>query len=164
MPRPRRAARPSPIPPTPPLPASDSQLDFGPLPGLVGYAMRRKQVAVFADFIATLAELGLRPAQFSVLLLIERNPGRRQSEIAEALGIQRPNFVAMMEEMDRRGLTRRLTSEADRRSYVLELTDSGRTLLERATALVREHEARITRNLSRDEVDRLLALLARIAT
>lgn len=164
MPRPRRAARPSPDPTSPPPPSPDTHLDLGPLPGLVGYAMRRKQVAVFADFIATLGELGLRPAQFSVLLLIDRNPGRKQSEIAEALGIQRPNFVAMMEEMDRRGLTRRLTSEADRRSYVLELTAPGRALLERATALVREHEARITRDLSREEVDLLLSLLDRVAT
>lgn len=164
MPRPRRASRPSPDPTTISPPSPDTHLDLGPLPGLVGYAMRRKQVAVFADFIATLGELGLRPAQFSVLLLIDRNPGRRQSEIAEALGIQRPNFVAMMDEMDRRGLTRRLTSEADRRSYVLELTAPGRALLERATALVREHEARITRDLSRDEVDLLLSLLARVAT
>ncbi|MEJ1161340.1 MarR family winged helix-turn-helix transcriptional regulator [Prosthecomicrobium sp. N25] len=163
MSRARRALAPSPDTPVPPAVEADLRVDLGPLPNLVGYAMRRTQVAVFADFIATLSELGLRPAQFSALLLIDRNPGRKQSEIAEALGIQRPNFVAMMDEMDRRGLTRRLTSETDRRSYVLELTEAGRTLLERAVELVSEHEARITRDLSRDEVDLLLGLLARIA-
>ena len=51
------------------LPASTG-LDLGPLPGLLGYALRRAQVAVFADFMASFATLDLRPAQFSVLLLM----------------------------------------------------------------------------------------------
>lgn len=142
--------------------APGSRLDLGPLPGLIGYALRRTQVAVFADFIATLATLELRPAQFSVLLLIGRNPGRKQSDIAEALGIQRPNFVAMMDELDRRGLTRRVKSALDRRSYVLELTERGADVLARALALVERHEAALRRDLAPGDAEHLLDLLARI--
>jgi DNA-binding MarR family transcriptional regulator len=142
--------------------AAADRLDLGPLPGLIGYALRRTQVAVFADFIATLAALELRPAQFSVLLLIRLNPGRKQSDIAEALGIQRPNFVAMMEALDGRGLTRRSPSAVDRRSYALELTEAGHRLLDEALALVARHEARVRADLDAAETEALVALLARI--
>lgn len=137
-------------------------LDIGPLTGLVGYALRRAQVAAFADFLATTAEVGLRPAQFSVLLLIETNPGCRQSDVAEALGIRRSNFVAMMDELERRGLTRRGRSRRDGRSYALALTPAGREQLARAKALVAAHEARLTGALTPEEVSTLLATLARV--
>lgn len=149
------------------LPASDALpagtgLDLGPLPGLLGYALRRAQVAVFADFIASFATLDLRPAQFSVLLLIRHNPGCKQSDVAEALGILRPNFVAMMDDLDHRGLTQRTTSKGDRRSYAIFLTEAGDALLDAAMKVVAEHEARLTSAMKPGEPEKFLDLLARI--
>ena len=43
------------------------------------------------------APFDIRPAQFSVLTVIERNPGLTQSQVAEALGIKRTNFVGMLD-------------------------------------------------------------------
>ena len=64
-----------------------------PLDEYVGYALRRAQIAVFEEFIREFEPLDLRPAQFSVLLVIHRDPGLNQSEVAARLGIQRANFV-----------------------------------------------------------------------
>ena len=72
----------------------------------VGYLLRRAQMAVFEDFARRFAALDLTPAQFSTLVAIGDNPGKRQSDIAAALGVQRPNFVAMMDELERRGARR----------------------------------------------------------
>lgn len=143
------------------LPTS-SGLDLGPLPGLLGYALRRAQVAVFADFMASFVALDLRPAQFSVLLLIRHNPGCKQSDVAEALGILRPNFVAMMDELDHRGLTQRTTSKGDRRSYAIFLTEAGEALLAAAMKVVAEHEARLTSAMKPGEPEKFLELLGRI--
>lgn len=137
-------------------------LDLGPLPDLLGYALRRAQVAVFSDFIGSFAPLSLKPAQFSVLLLIRQNPGCKQSDVAEALGILRPNFVSMMDELDHRGLTQRTTSKGDRRSYALFLTPEGEALLDAAMKVVAAHEKRVTAMMSPDELQTLLRLLARI--
>lgn len=134
-------------------------LDHGLLPGLVGYVLRRAQLAVFDDFIRSCDGHGLRPAQFSALVLIEANPGRSQREIAAALGIQRPNFVAMMDGFEQRGLARRRRSQTDRRSHALELTAEGRALLARARATVLEHEARITARMTEAEKAELIRLL-----
>ena len=83
-------------------------LDLSALTSIVGYPLRRAQLAVFEDFNRRFAALKLSPAQYSALVVIAANPGRKQSEIAGALGIQRPNFVAMMDELERRGLAERL--------------------------------------------------------
>jgi len=74
-------------------------IDLGPLPELIGYVLRRAQLAVFQDFFAAFAPFDIRPAQFSVLTIIERNPGLTQTRVAEALGIKRTNFVGMLDEL-----------------------------------------------------------------
>lgn len=137
-------------------------LDMGPLGGLLGYLLRRAQLAVFEDFIEAFAPLRLRPAQFSALIVIDRNPGCSQAEIAEALGIARPNFVAMMDELERRGLAARALSRVDRRTHALMLTDAGRRLLKRALQVVAKHEARVCGTLSAAERETMVRLLHRL--
>ncbi len=100
-----------------------------PLSGYVGYALRRAQGVIFADFNHTLAELDLRPAQFAVLLMIDNNPGASQSGVSAALGIQKANFVALIADLEKRGLVRRRKSDTDGRTYSLGLTPRGRAQL-----------------------------------
>lgn len=139
-------------------------VDLGGLPGFIGYALRRAQIAVFDDFIRSLAAVDLRPAQFSVLLVIDRNPGLKQSQVSAALGIQRTNFVAMVDELEARGLARREPVPGDRRSYALVLTDAGRAHLRKAMALQASHEARMAAALGPGGRDTLLSLLAALAS
>jgi DNA-binding MarR family transcriptional regulator len=142
--------------------AGVDQLDLGPLPSLTGYVLRRAQLVVFDDFIKTFAPLGLRPAQFSTLIVIRRNPGRKQSEIAAALGIKQANFVALMDELDQRGLTRRVRSSTDRRSHALTLTAKGDALLQKALGVLEKYEQRFVSQLGSDDHERLLELLRKI--
>jgi hypothetical protein len=51
------------------------KIDLGPLPGLIGYVLRRAQLVVFQDFFAAFAPFDIRPAQFALLTVIARNPG-----------------------------------------------------------------------------------------
>ena len=76
---------------------AEEEVRLGVLDNAVGYLLRRAQLAVFEDFAKRFAALDLTPAQFSTLLTIHENPGRRQSDIAASLGVQRPNFVALMD-------------------------------------------------------------------
>ena len=137
-------------------------MDLGPLPNLTGYVLRRAQLAVFDDFIRAFAPLGLRPAQFSTLIMIQRNPGRKQSEIAAALGIKQANFVALMDELDQRRLTRRIRSPADRRSHALTLTPTGEAMLQKALGVLEKYEHRYVSRLGASDHVRLLELLGKI--
>jgi DNA-binding MarR family transcriptional regulator len=141
---------------------SDASVEIGALGGMIGYALRRAQLAVFEDFIATLAPLNLKPAEFSVLIMLDQSPGCKHAAIAIALGIRRSNFVALIDRLERRGLTRRTASETDGRSHALYLTDVGAQLLARARTLHSEHEARQTAALGAAQRDQVLAALQRL--
>ena len=140
-------------------------LQLGELSELLGYSLKRAQLKIFEDFLRCVAPLQLTPAQFSVLLLLEKNPGRNQTEIANTLGILRPNFVAMLDGLESRDLCTRMRSTNDRRSHVLMLTDKGRSVLARAKKLVAsKHEARLNELLGPANRAALLAMLTRITT
>ncbi len=144
--------------------AESSALQMGELTELLGYSLKRAQLKVFEDFLHCVAPLQLTPAQFSVLLLLDRNPGRNQTEIANTLGILRPNFVAMLDGLESRDLCARMRSANDRRSHILMLTDKGRAVLARAKKLVAsKHEARLNGLLGSANRAALLEMLAKIA-
>ena len=148
-----------------------------PLSGYVGYALRRAQGAIFADFNHTLAKLNLRPGQFAVLVLIDQNPGTSQSSVSAALGIQKANFVAtiadlagvvehdeaVLADLEHRGLVRRRKSESDGRTYSLGLTPRGRATLQHAAELQSLHEARVIEQIGSEGRLQLLNLLDRLA-
>jgi DNA-binding MarR family transcriptional regulator len=142
--------------------AARSSIDYGPLESSIGYKLRRAQLAAFEDAIQIFGEVGLRPGSFSVLLIIGRNPGLKQSEVSAALGIQRTNFVGLIDSLERRGLAVRKPSQNDRRSHALHLTAAGRDLVSRATELQRRHETNLARRLGPNGREALLELLQRL--
>ncbi len=135
-------------------------LALGPLPGYLGYPLRRAQIAVFEDFMLAAGSVGLRPGQFSTLVVIGANPGSKQTDVASALGIQGTNFVAMINQLEERGLVERRVF--DRRTYALHLTDDGRKLMEAGVALQEAQEASYEEILGPGGRQILLGLLARL--
>jgi len=138
-------------------------IDYGPLDRRLGYVLRRAQMAVFRDFFSAFEAFDIRPAQYSILTVIECNPGLKQSEVSEALGIQRTNFVAMVDELQRRGLVRRDPAPNDRRSYALVLTEAGRRLMGELHEVAERHEQRIADAIGAETHRRMFATLWKIA-
>jgi DNA-binding MarR family transcriptional regulator len=122
-------------------------IDLGVLDDHLGYFLRRAQVSVFQDFIRTLEAIDIRPAQYSVLVVIGANRGLSQSDVAHLLGIERARLVRLLDRLEKRGLTQRLASPSDRRSHSLQLTSNGQKVLKRAKALAGLHEARLIERL-----------------
>src|SRR5712671_6112538 len=147
-------------------PAADADgLLMGELSDHLGYALKRAQLKIFEDFLRCVAPLQLTPAQFSVVLLFDNNPGRNQTEIANTLGILRPNFVAMLDALESRDLCTRMRSSNDRRSHILMLTEKGRAVLARAKKLVAtKHEARLNELLGPTNRVALLDMLSKISS
>src|SRR5690606_26155683 len=129
-----------------------------------GYRLRRAQLAVFQKFNSDFEALGLRPAEFSVLVLIGNNPGRKQTEIAEALGIKRANFVTLINRLEERGLTERRVAAGNRRANARHLTPAGSRCLKEARARQTEFEADCIEKLGGPEArDTLISLLDKLA-
>ena len=144
--------------------AADAPILVDQLSQYLGYSLKRAQLRIFDNFIRCVAPLDLTPAHFSVLLLLEGNPGRNQTEISRTLGILKPNFVAMLDELESRDLCIRVRSNNDRRSHILVLTEEGAVVLARAKKLIgAKHEARLGALLGENNRVLLLGMLEKIA-
>jgi len=146
-------------------PDAGGPIDLSALADVIGYQLRRAQLAVFDDFIRAFAEHDIRPSQYGALTAIDRNPGSSQAAIAQSLGIKRSNFVKLVDEFERRALVVRRQVDSDRRANALYLTAAGRSAIERLHAIHVAHEARIGALIGSAEERRLfLAQLSRLST
>jgi DNA-binding MarR family transcriptional regulator len=154
QPRPKRSWR---LRRPPAAPAE--RLKLAELDDRVGYFLRRLQIAVFKDFIRALAPLNVRPAQYSVLVLVAANPGRSQAAIAQALNIERARLARMLHELERRKWIERRRASGDGRSHSLFLTEDGAKALVRIGTLTARHEARMAEFIGTKRRKMLLELL-----
>lgn len=143
--------------------AARNGISNGRLDRLLGYALRRAQLRVFADFANAMAKPRLTPGQLGAVLLVEANPGISQSALAASLGIDRSTAVALIDGLQRRDLIRRRPDAADRRVNALELGGAGRRALGRVLRQLDAHETRIAADLAQAERRQLMRLLARVA-
>jgi len=138
---------------------TDAPLALGQLERHLGYFLRRLQLWVFHDFIATLKEMDVRPAQYSVLLLIEANPKRSQSAIGRALNIERARLARMLHELEDRQWISRRASGRDARSHALVLTAEGEKALGKIKALAEKHEAKLAEHIGAGRRAQLMEML-----
>lgn len=128
----------------------------------LGYNLKRAYLILQADFRSALGEDGLGPRGFSALSLVVQFPNVTQSALARMLGIDRSGLVAIIDDLERRGLARREAVPGDRRAQALLPTPAGRAAHAEAVATVRAHEDRLLAGFSTDERQTLMALLRRI--
>lgn len=140
-----------------------AKLQNGLLPGLIGSHLRRAETAVFERFQRIVADFGITPSEFGVLLLIHENTGLSQSDLGKAIRADRSTVVALMDRFEERALVRRAPSPLDRRSHALELTAKGVQLMGDLIPRVQEHEKAIAAKLTRAEQAQLIEMLARLA-
>lgn len=137
-------------------------LDSAELNVFLGYHLKRTFNAIHANLMNTLREFDLRMVTYSALVVIRGHKGLRQAELAEALGIDRGNAVAIVDELEQRALITRGRHPDDRRSYALSLTEEGERLCAAALQADRECEARILQGVGADRLAELFGDLRRI--
>jgi DNA-binding MarR family transcriptional regulator len=140
-------------------PTRAEKLAFGQLEHHLGFFLRRLQIWVFQDFIQTLAPMKVRPAQYSVLLIIEANPGRSQAAIGQTLGIERARLARLLHELERRKWVSRRASGSDARSHSLHLTADGEKVLAKIKSLAEQHEAQLAEHVGAKRRMQLIDLL-----
>ena len=109
-----------------------------PLVAYPGYSLRRAANATAAELSALLAEIDLRQADASLLLLVEANPRITGSALGRQLDIQRANMVPLLKRLEDGGLIQR--QPIDGKSQGLTLTDGGREKTAQARAIIETFE------------------------
>src|SRR3972149_1723175 len=115
-------------------------VDFGRLPGYIGYQIRQAQSAIFRDIARSIRDLDVTPGEFSLLTMLEANPGLNSVTLARIYRLDKATLSLSLKRLVSRGLIQSARSERDRRYYSLRLTPAGRKVLQRATKRIERQE------------------------
>ena len=94
-----------------------------------GFLLRRAHqisTAVFEDECRT---VGLTPAQFGVLTVLQASPGLDQSSLARALGFDKVTVLRVLRGLEARGLAHRTRAVDNKRSLSVALSPDGEKLM-----------------------------------
>ena len=94
--------------------------------------------------------------------MLGSNAGMTQQQVANLFGIFPSRLVALLDELESKGLVARRSDQSDRRSYRLHLTAAGKRSLQRIEVITGELEEDLFMSLSSAEQQTLLALLRRV--
>lgn len=106
---------------------------------------------------------GISPPHVGMLRWICANKGKNQRELALYLGVVPSRLVALLDELETKGLVARERSLQDRRSQHLQLTPKGTRLLEKVERIATVHDADLGSPLTAPEREKLIELCAKLA-
>jgi DNA-binding MarR family transcriptional regulator len=129
----------------------EAAVSDGGLEQFTGYLMKRAFNVVQADLTRVLEPFGLRMLSFSTLMVVIDHPDITQTQLAQALSVERSNIVVLLDALEEAGLLSRNPVPNNRRAYALRATLAGQRLADRARKAVAEHEARLFALLSEAE-------------
>src|SRR3990172_3594640 len=100
-------------------------LDYDVLDELLGYSLRRAQVAIFHSFYEATRGLGVTPPRFTAMVVVGANPGISQSTLGSVLGIARSGAMTLTDWFEARGWVERRRAPSDGPARRLHLTPRG---------------------------------------
>src|SRR5262249_47607785 len=122
------------IPPKPP------QFETRRLSGLLPYQLRRAQEASFNAFARRVGDSHIWPGWYTILVIINDNPDINQTALSIAIERDKSTLTTSLRELDKAGIIKRTPDPADGRSWLLRLTDTGKSHLKVLSDHARLHE------------------------
>src|ERR1700733_8769488 len=116
-----------------------------------------------SQFAERLGVLELTPPDAGILRLLRVAAGLSQQELAARLQIHPSRLVAILDNLEKRGVVERRANPDDRRLYSLYLTKDGGDLLERIGKVAREHQDALLSALHREERNTATPLMRSVA-
>ncbi len=145
-----------------PTVTSVDQVDTSYLQTLLGYNARRAALTIIEVFLERMAQFGLRPVDFSVMSVIQHNPGVTSRQLCAALNLLPPNLVGLIHSLEARGLISRRPHPTDGRAMGLHPTPEGSALMQQAAQTATDLEIESSSRLTDAERKTLLDLLQKI--
>ncbi|MBI5279073.1 MAG: MarR family transcriptional regulator [Burkholderiales bacterium] len=129
-----------------------------------GFLLARTRWQAFRNFHEHIGQpLGLKPVEYSILVLLGVNEQVSQRQLADALDVAAPNMTGILHKLEERELVERQRAEADRRVQYIVLTPKGAKLLKQANAASKEMDKDWLGRLTPGEAGMLLELLGKLA-
>ncbi|WP_280354446.1 MarR family winged helix-turn-helix transcriptional regulator [Nocardia otitidiscaviarum] len=100
---------------------------------------------------------------YSVLLGLGEDPVYTQAALAKRINADKTRIIAVLDDLQRRGLITRTPDPADRRARLLSLTPEGRAIRDRAQREIQEREERLLSQLTPADRTAFLRALQRLS-
>jgi DNA-binding MarR family transcriptional regulator len=143
-------------------PVSETPIDGDHAPLALAFLLSQVGIHASRRFAERIAAVDLNPPLFRVLNLVAAAEGRSQQAIGAAIEIPPSRMVALVDELEQRGLVERRPDPEDRRVRALFLTAKGKRCLKRGREIAAQHEADLTEGMTAADRKRLIALLQKI--
>jgi DNA-binding MarR family transcriptional regulator len=105
-----------------------------------GFLMVRLAMAFKSRALAALEESGFSQYHYSVLALLDEQPRKAQTTIADVLGLDPSQLVGVLDGLEKKRLIVRQRDAEDRRRHVVSLTAKGRDQLVRLRSTIDDLE------------------------
>lgn len=125
----------------------------------VGFLLAKLRATASVLNNRALAEFDLKERSYSVLILANSGLEPTQRELAEFLSLDPSQIVALVDELEKRGLVARAAGKQDRRAKTVTATAKGARLLVGAAQAAHRAEGEALAGLAEDEIAQLKALL-----
>ncbi|WP_034261549.1 MarR family winged helix-turn-helix transcriptional regulator [Actinospica robiniae] len=122
-------------------------------------ALQRATHATLQLIATELVDLDLNPSEINALANLADGRGRTVSQLGAAVGTKPTTLTSVLDRLERRGHITRTTRAGDRRSVLIELTDSGRDTAAVITRTLADIERRALGALSPEAVAGFYAVL-----
>ncbi|WP_101948833.1 MarR family winged helix-turn-helix transcriptional regulator [Mycobacterium sp. 3519A] len=118
---------------------------------------------MMAAELPVLAENGLSMWGYSVLVALDRSSIRTQAALAEAIGADKTRIIAVLDELQEKGLIERVPDPDDRRVRLLAITEAGRRVKNRTQTAIQRGEERWLGTLSPSDRTTFLRVLQELS-
>ncbi|MDK2126679.1 MarR family winged helix-turn-helix transcriptional regulator [Parachitinimonas caeni] len=112
---------------------------------------------------ANLSDFQLPEGQFVTLLLLRHFGQLKPSELADKAGLTRSGITTVLDGLEARQLIRRHHQQDDRRSWHIEMTESGNQILDEVLPLHLEWLARLTAKFDESDSEQLESLIRKLS-
>jgi DNA-binding MarR family transcriptional regulator len=106
--------------------------------------------------------LGVSPVEGHVLTYLRKYAPAPVGELVRVFGLKQSTLTSLLDRLERAGLVRREPNPADRRSFLIHLTERGRELTARLNRLLEKLEDEIRARLRRGEANGFHAVMAAV--
>jgi DNA-binding MarR family transcriptional regulator len=105
---------------------------------------------------------GITVDQMLVLTVLEANPDIAQNEMAELLFKDYASITRMIELLVKNDYLSRAINEADRRKFVLNISDKGHSTLKKLKPIILKNRTKALKGVSESEVNQMFTTLNKI--
>lgn len=118
------------------------------------------------DMNNCLSDYNITRSQMGILIYIQvaecKNIEANQVDIEKEFNLKNPTVTGLINRLEEKGYIKRVRSDKDKRYNKLELTETGREILNKGKRKAQENEEKLLKILTDDEIKELKRILTKI--